>query len=68
MKKKLLEQFNPYNYTQQLYQSLHNLRQTRSMEEYSDKFYQLVVRIDLMESSVGSNYPLLVLNIYLTMS
>ncbi len=50
MKKKLSEQFLPYNYTQQLYQTLHNLKQIGTVEEYGDKFYQLIARIDLMES------------------
>jgi hypothetical protein len=50
MKKKLSEQVLPYNYTQQLYQALHSLKQTGTVEEHGDKFYQLIARIDLMES------------------
>jgi hypothetical protein len=50
MKKKLSAQFLPYNYTQQLYQSFHNLKQTGLVEEYGDRFYQLIARIDLMET------------------
>ena len=50
MKKKLSAQFLPYNYTQQLYQSLHNLKQTGPMDEYGDRFYQLISRIDLTET------------------
>ena len=48
--KKLQEQFLPFNYTQSLYKSLHNLRQTRSVEEYAEAFYQLIARVDLNES------------------
>jgi hypothetical protein len=36
MKKKLSAQFLPYNYTQQLYQSLHNFKQTGHVDEYGD--------------------------------
>uniref|UniRef100_A0A2N9IAJ9 Integrase catalytic domain-containing protein n=1 Tax=Fagus sylvatica TaxID=28930 RepID=A0A2N9IAJ9_FAGSY len=50
MKKKLSAQFLPHNYAQQLYQSLHTLRQTGLVEEYGDRFYQLIARIDLMET------------------
>jgi hypothetical protein len=50
MKKELSDQFLPYNYTQQLYQTLHNLKQIGTVEEYGDKFHQLIARIDLMES------------------
>jgi hypothetical protein len=50
MKKKLTAQFLPHNYAQQLYQSLHTLRQTGLVEEYGDRFYQLIARIDLMET------------------
>ena len=50
MKKKLSEQFLPSIYTQQLYQTFHNLKQIGTVEEYGDKFYQLIPRIDLMES------------------
>ena len=50
MKKQLSAQFLPYNYAQQLYQSLHNLKQTGLVEEYGDRFYQLIARIDLLET------------------
>ena len=33
MKKELSDQFLPYNYTQQLYQTLHNLKQIGTVEE-----------------------------------
>ena len=45
-----LDHFLPYNYTQQLYQSLHNLKQTGSVDKYGDRFYQLITRIDLTET------------------
>ena len=50
MKKKLSDHFLPYNYTQQLYQSLHNLKQTGSVDKYGDRFYQLIARIDLTKT------------------
>ena len=50
MKKKLSNHFLPYSYTQQLYQSFHNLKKTGSVEEYGDQFYQLIARIDLTET------------------
>ncbi|KAK4581406.1 hypothetical protein RGQ29_024882 [Quercus rubra] len=50
MKKKLCEQFLPFNYTQSLYRDLHNLKQEGSVEQYTEAFHQLVVRVDLNES------------------
>ena len=50
MKKKLREQFLPFNYTQSLYKDLHNFKQEGSVEEYMKAFHQLVVRVDLNES------------------
>ena len=50
MKKKLCEQFLPFNYTQSLYKDLHNLKQEGSVEQYTEAFHQLVVRVDLNES------------------
>ena len=50
MRKKLQEQFLPFNYIQSLYKSLHNLRQTGSIEEYAEAFYKLIARVDLNES------------------
>ena len=50
MKKKLCEQFLPFNYTQSLYKDLHNLKQEGSVEEYIEAFHQLVERVDLNES------------------
>ena len=50
MKKKLYEKFLPFNYTQSLYKDLHNLKQEGSVEEYTEVFHQLVMRIDLNES------------------
>ena len=51
MKKKLEEQFLPFNYRQSLYQRLHSLRQgVRSVEAYTEEFHMLVVQNDLGES------------------
>ena len=50
MTKKLCEQFLPFNYIQALYKDLHNLKQEGSVEEYTEAFHQLVVRVDLNES------------------
>ena len=50
MKKKLNEQFLPFNYMQSLYKSLHNLKQSGSVDEYTEEFHQLVARVDLNES------------------
>uniref|UniRef100_A0A2N9FIH3 Retrotransposon gag domain-containing protein n=1 Tax=Fagus sylvatica TaxID=28930 RepID=A0A2N9FIH3_FAGSY len=38
MKKKLQEQFLPFNYRQTLYKNLHNLRQVGSVDDYTEKF------------------------------
>ena len=50
MKKKLREQFLPFNYTQSLCKDLHNLKQEGSVEEYIEAFHQFIVRVDLNES------------------
>ena len=50
MKKKLCEQFLPFNYTHSLYKDLHNLKQEGSVEEHIEAFHQLVERVDLNES------------------
>ena len=52
-----LQPFLPFNYTQSLYKDLHNLKQEGSVEEYTEAFHQLVVRIDLNESE-EQNTPL----------
>ena len=55
MKKKLREQFLPFNYNQALYKGLHNLKQECQVEEYMEAFHQLVVRVDLngSEEQIG---------------
>ena len=35
---------------QTLYRNLHNLRQQRSVDDYTEKFYELNSRLDLQES------------------
>ncbi|KAG5521714.1 hypothetical protein RHGRI_034061 [Rhododendron griersonianum] len=50
MKKKLNEQFLPFNYMQNLYKNLHNLKQAGSADEYTEAFHQLIARVDLNES------------------
>jgi hypothetical protein len=49
MKKKLQEQFLPFNYRQTLYKNLHNLRQVGSVDDYTEKFYELMARVNLHE-------------------
>ncbi|KAG5550840.1 hypothetical protein RHGRI_009322 [Rhododendron griersonianum] len=48
--KKFNEQFLPFNYMQNLYKNLHNLKQVGSVDEYTEAFHQLVARVDLNES------------------
>ena len=45
-----MSKFLPFNYIQALYKDLHNLKQEGSVEEYTEAFHQLVVRVDLNES------------------
>ncbi|KAJ0981854.1 hypothetical protein J5N97_010109 [Dioscorea zingiberensis] len=51
MKKKMKGHFLPFGYTQTLFQRLHTLRQgARSIDEYTEDFYQLIARNDLSET------------------
>ena len=50
MKKALEKQFLPFNYMQSLYKNLNNLRQTSSMDDYNEKFYKLLLKLDLQET------------------
>ncbi|GJU53087.1 reverse transcriptase domain-containing protein [Tanacetum coccineum] len=51
MKKLLRENFIPPNYQRLMYQRLQNLKQgTKSVEDYTSKFYQLIARNDIQET------------------
>jgi hypothetical protein len=51
MKKKRKRQFLPFGYTKILLQRIHTLRQaTRSVDEYTKEFYQLITWNDLLET------------------
>ncbi|XP_068645184.1 uncharacterized protein [Aristolochia californica] len=56
MKKKMKGQFLPFGYTQTLFQPLHLLRQgSRSVDDYTKEFYQLIARNDLSETEEQMN-------------
>ena len=50
MKKALEKQFLAFNYMQSLYKNLHNLRQTSSVDDYNEKFYKFLSKLDLQET------------------
>ncbi|GJZ14188.1 putative nucleotidyltransferase, ribonuclease H [Tanacetum coccineum] len=51
MKKLLRENFIPHNYQRLMCQRLQNLKQgTKSVEDYTTKFYQLIARNDIQET------------------
>ncbi|GKA14812.1 putative nucleotidyltransferase, ribonuclease H [Tanacetum coccineum] len=51
MKKLLKENFIPHNYQRLMYQRLQNLKQgTKSVEDYTTEFYQLIARNDIQET------------------
>lgn len=50
-KKKMRDEFLPFNYARTLYQKLQHLRQgNRTVDAYTEEFYQLLVRTDIHES------------------
>ena len=43
--------FIPYNFECLLFQKFHNIRQgSRSVEDYSNEFYQMLTRVDILDS------------------
>nr|GFC95265.1 reverse transcriptase domain-containing protein [Tanacetum cinerariifolium] len=51
MKKLLRENFIPHNYQRLMYQQLQNLKQgTKSVEDYTIEFFQLIARNDIQET------------------
>ncbi|GKF44049.1 putative reverse transcriptase domain-containing protein [Tanacetum coccineum] len=51
MKKCMRANFIPHNYQRQMYQRLQNLKQgSKSVEDYTTEFYQLIARNDILET------------------
>ncbi|GJV32643.1 putative reverse transcriptase domain-containing protein [Tanacetum coccineum] len=51
IKKCMRANFIPYNYQRQIYQRLQNLKQgSKSVEDYTTEFYQLIARNDIQET------------------
>ncbi|GKB75351.1 reverse transcriptase domain-containing protein, partial [Tanacetum coccineum] len=51
MKKCMRANFIPHNYQRQMYQRLQNLKQgSKSVEDYTTEFYQLIARNDIQET------------------
>ncbi|XP_013704463.1 uncharacterized protein LOC106408194 [Brassica napus] len=51
LKKYMRKTFIPFNFERLLFQKFHNIRQgSRSVEDYSNEFYQILTRVDIQDS------------------